>query len=1445
MAFVLQDVINEIEETRSLEPLKKFKKENLLKVTAHYGITPAVGATKSHILNLIKDHCVEHDIIDEVQEKPIAETAEIVRLKLDFEREERRLAREAEKALQDAQFAEAQRAREEAQKAREAAEAEAKRAREAAEAEAQRARDLRLAELKEARELRELELKAEQEKALLAAEIEAKKEAAAREHELKMAGLGKHSPSDKASVFDPARNIRLVPPFQEKEVDKYFAHFEKVADSLNWPKESWVLLLQSVLVGKAQEIYGSLSVEQSSNYEHVKEAILKAYELVPEAYRQKFRNYLKFDSKTHVEFAREKENLFNRWCHSKEIGQDFKKLKQMVLLEEFKDKVRPDIRSHLDEQKVEELEKAAIMADDYALTHKMSSKSGNPQQKRYHGSGNRENISRNADDRKRQGKSTENVGLVSKVEPLKPISCGHCGKPGHIITNCWKLGGKTPCEHCGRFNHKSEDCRIAKNKLQKEVKPTGLTSLKGLKVSPFNESENSKGVKVKPLIDRNHFVEKNKGIKVNPLHNDKSCIEDEISPKTESDYMENYKPFISEGVVSLVGDENSSQKVKILRDTGATQSLMLDSVLPLTENSFTGANVLISGVEMGVLEVPLHEVNIKSSLINGNIVIGMRPSLPVEGISLILGNDLAGEKVMVDPRVVEKPRDDEKTERLAEKFPGIFPASVVTRSMKAKKEAIKEQGKEEIGLSGTFLENIDVKFEERNKEKADKALMRNESRNVKENIPEKQESESKSVISRQNLIVEQSKDKELLDLFKIALTPVEAEKVSVGYLIKDNILMRKWSSHRVTIGPLLLLKEKWLDEDPEKISVLKYVATFKERLFRAGQMAKRNLQESQSKMKVWYDRKAKSRCFEPGDRVLVLFPVVGNPLQAKYSGPYKVVKKISDTNYLVKTPDRRKETQVCHINMLKAYHEKPKPELVTLNNRLGLESPTHSKDCVGQVAEKEEDTESEVRLENDQQPIKLQNSQILNDLGTKLSHLPLVQRKELAEVITQYREVFPDVPSKTNLIKHDVDVGDSAPIKQHPYRVSPMKKELLDKEVQYMLKNDIIEESQSNWSSPCILVPKHDSGFRFCTDFRKVNDKTKSDSFPIPRIADCIDQIGNAKLVSTFDMLKGYWQVPLTQRAREISAFVTPSGLYQYKVMPFGMKNAPATFQRMVNKLVRDIDGCEGYIDDVVIFSEHWSDHIRQIKRFFQIMLDAKLTINLMKSEFGKATVKYLGHIVGQGQVRPLDAKIQTIVKYPIPTSRKELARFLGMAGYYRNFCLNFSDIAAPLTNLLSKKVKFVWTDDCQMAFDKVKLLLQKSPVLKSPDYEKPFKLIIDSSDVGTGSVLVQEASDGLDHPVSYFSKKFLKYQRNYSVVEKETLGLVLALEHFDVYLGSTPFKIKVYTDHNPLTFLKTMKNKNQRLVRWSLALQEYNLEIQHIPGSENVVADALSRCIG
>ena len=393
-----------------------------------------------------------------------------------------------------------------------------------------------------------------------------------------------------------------------------------------------------------------------------------------------------------------------------------------------------------------------------------------------------------------------------------------------------------------------------------------------------------------------------------------------------------------------------------------------------------------------------------------------------------------------------------------------------------------------------------------------------------------------------------------------------------------------------------------------------------------------------------------------------------------------------------------------------------------------------------------------------------------------------------------------------------------------------------------MLDNDFIEPSQSEWSSPCILVPKPDGTFRMCTDYRKVNSITKTDTFPIPRIDDCIDNIGHAKYVTKFDLLKEFWQIPMTDNAKEISAFVIPDGLFQYKVMPFGMKNSPATFQRLVNSLISSLDGCKAYIDDAIIYSKEWQQHLQIIRTFFDRLSEAKLTVNLAKSEFCHANLTFLGHIVGQGQVKPVEAKVEAISDFPVPTGKRQLMRFLGMAGYYRKFCNNFSVIAEPLTNLLGKRVKYVWTDDCQKSFDKLKAILKSAPVLLAPSFNKEFKLAIDASDVGAGSVLLQEDDNGVDHPVCYFSKKFNKHQRNYSTIEKECLSLILALQHFEVYLASSVAPIVIFSDHNTLTFIHKMKNKNQRLLRCSLMLQEQNLDIRHIKGKYNIIPDALSR---
>ena len=236
------------------------------------------------------------------------------------------------------------------------------------------------------------------------------------------------------------------------------------------------------------------------------------------------------------------------------------------------------------------------------------------------------------------------------------------------------------------------------------------------------------------------------------------------------------------------------------------------------------------------------------------------------------------------------------------------------------------------------------------------------------------------------------------------------------------------------------------------------------------------------------------------------------------------------------------------------------------------------------------------------------------------------------------------------------------------------------------------------------------------------------------------------------------------------------------------------------------------------------------------------MTINLSKSELCHATLTVVGHVVGQGQLKPVEAKVKAISDFPVPTCKRQLMRFLGMAGYYRKFCDNFSVIAEPLTNLLSKRTKFIWTNDCQKAFDILKAVLKIEPVLLAPNFATKFKLAVDASDTGAGSVLVQEDGNGVDHPVSYFSKKCNKHQKNYYTIEKEYLFLVLDLQHFEVYLTSSPSPTVVFSDHNPLIFIHKMKNKYQRVLRWSLLLQGYNLDIRHIKGKDNIISDALSR---
>ncbi len=259
-----------------------------------------------------------------------------------------------------------------------------------------------------------------------------------------------------------------------------------------------------------------------------------------------------------------------------------------------------------------------------------------------------------------------------------------------------------------------------------------------------------------------------------------------------------------------------------------------------------------------------------------------------------------------------------------------------------------------------------------------------------------------------------------------------------------------------------------------------------------------------------------------------------------------------------------------------------------------------------------------------------------------------------------------------------------------------------------------------------------------------------------------------------------------------------------------------------MNQVLGGVSKCKAYLDDIVVYSDTWDEHLLTLKTVFERLQDASLTLNLVKCEFGKATVTYLGKQVGQGQVRPVALKVQAIVDFAVPRTKRDLRRFLGMSGYYRGFCRNFSDVVLPLTNMLRASQDFKWTDECHSAFDAVKTLLCSAPVLAAPHYSRSFKLDVDASATGAGAVLLQDDENGIEHPIGYFSKKFLKHQLSYSTIEKETLALLMVLQHFEVYIGSSSLPVVVFTDHNQLVFLSRMKNSNQRIMRWSLFVQDF-----------------------
>ncbi|KAL8591322.1 hypothetical protein ACOMHN_041663 [Nucella lapillus] len=593
------------------------------------------------------------------------------------------------------------------------------------------------------------------------------------------------------------------------------------------------------------------------------------------------------------------------------------------------------------------------------------------------------------------------------------------------------------------------------------------------------------------------------------------------------------------------------------------------------------------------------------------------------------------------------------------------------------------------------------------------------------------------------------------------------------------------------------------------------------------EIARENQAKAKDCYRVQYDRKSRFRKLEEKDKVLILLPEKKNRFKLSWKGPYQIVKRINDVDYVVFIGDKER---VYHINLLKKYHER---------DSAATSQPEEEKTHVAVVVEETEESD----LKTDHIPvIPLREMKTYQDVQYS-EEISTTQRSTLSQMVKDHKTAFTDLPGSTYLAECEIKLITNEPTRVHQYPLPHSQTKTVKEEVNQMLKMGVIESATSPYNAPIVLVKKKDGTTRFCIDDRKLNLMTEFDAEPLPDMDGIFAKLGKAQYFSKIDLTKGFWQIPMKEKDRLKTAFSTPDGQFQWKKMPFGMKNASAVFSRMMRKLLGPLkrDDIHNFMDDILVATETWETHLEALRAIFRRLCETRLTAKPSKCCLAFKELLFLGHQIGHGKMWPEEDKVEKLKKAEKPKSKKQVRAFLGLARYYRKFVPNFAEIVRPLTDLTKKgkSDKVEWTEECEKSFVELKEKLTSKPIVVLPDKKKQYVLRTDASDSGLGAVLLQETEGDLQ-PVAYASKKLSATEKNYSTIEKECLGIVWGIKKFEAYLYGTIFVQETY--HRPLQYLRKNKTDNGRLMRWALQLQQYTFTLRIIPGVDNVGADYMSR---
>uniref|UniRef100_A0A8C3FN44 ribonuclease H n=1 Tax=Chrysemys picta bellii TaxID=8478 RepID=A0A8C3FN44_CHRPI len=429
-------------------------------------------------------------------------------------------------------------------------------------------------------------------------------------------------------------------------------------------------------------------------------------------------------------------------------------------------------------------------------------------------------------------------------------------------------------------------------------------------------------------------------------------------------------------------------------------------------------------------------------------------------------------------------------------------------------------------------------------------------------------------------------------------------------------------------GPLQLVKQQWEGFTPSPgTNILNFVSNLQSTLRHSLALAKENLKNAQKEQKAWYNKHSKKRSFKVGDQVMVLKALQAHKMEASWEEPITVQERLETVKYLIASLTSNIKPKVYHVNSLKPFYSKK------LNVCQFTAQKTNNAKWPKGVYYKEKKDGGVEKV----------------NLSTTLERL---QQQQIKKLCTSFAPIFSATPGQTKRAYHSIDTGNAHPIKTPPYWESPHAKTAIQRKIQNMLQMGIIHPSNSAWASPVVLVPKPNGEICFCVDYRKLNAVTRPDNYPMPRTDKLLEKLGHAQFISTLNLTKGYWQVPLNKPAKKRSAFVTQAGVYKFNVLPFGLQNAPATFQKLVNGLLAELEkSAVAYLNNVAIFSNSWAKHLKHLKKVFKRIQQAKLTVKAKKCQIGQNKVTYLGHQVGQGTINPLQAKVDVIQKWPVPKS--------------------------------------------------------------------------------------------------------------------------------------------------------------------------------------------------